>query len=102
MIQNVSKNFDNFTGEENERAKLPCKKQSMAANPPDERFKNIVSGTSINNCPVEVNGVSNSSAIFGSNRNGLRGVSTRWKPKRLKEEYLKNPQMVTEIGERRK
>ena len=49
MIQTVSKNFDNSTGEENERAKLTCKTQSMAANPPDERFKNIVSGTSINN-----------------------------------------------------
>ena len=49
----------------------------MVSNPPYERFKNIVSGSSFNNCLVEVKDVSTSYAIFGANRNRLRGASTR-------------------------
>ena len=63
----------------------------MVFNPTGERFKEIVNVSSLKNCPVEINDVSNSSDIFGSNRNRLRGESTRQKPKMLKEEYLKIP-----------
>ena len=63
----------------------------MVDNLPDKRFKEIVSGSSLNNCPVEVKYVSNSYAIFGANRNSLRGSSTSHKPKRGKEEYIKIP-----------
>ena len=61
----------------------------MVANLPDERFKEIVSGSSLNNFPVEFKDVSNSYAIFGANSNSFRGASTRHKPKRVKEEYIK-------------
>ena len=77
MIQTVRKNFDNFTGEDIEKEKLSCKTQLMVANPPDERFKEIVSGSSLKNYPVEVKYVSNSYARFGANCNRLRGGSTR-------------------------
>ena len=85
MIQTVRENFDKFTGEEIEMAKLYKDTQSMVANPLDERFKEVESGSSVNNFLVAVNDVSNSSAIFGSICNRLRGASTRKKPKRLKE-----------------
>ena len=49
MNQTVRKNFYNFTGKDIEKAKLSFKIQLMAANPPDERFKEIVSGSSLNN-----------------------------------------------------
>ena len=39
MIQNARKNFDNFTGEDIDKAKLSCKTQSMVTNLPDETFK---------------------------------------------------------------
>ena len=65
--------------------------QLMVANPPDKRIKEIVGGSSIKNCPFEFNDVSNSSDIFGSNSNRLKGVITRQKPKMVKEEYLKIP-----------
>ena len=45
----------------------------MVAKPPYERFKEIVSGSSLKNYPVEVKDVSNSYAIFGANHNRLRG-----------------------------
>ena len=77
MIQTVRKNFDNFTGEDIDKTKLSRKMQSVVPNLPDERFKEILSGSSINNFPVEVKDVSNSCAIFGANRNRLRGVNTR-------------------------
>ena len=77
MIQNVRNNFGNFTGEEIENENMSHKTQLMLANPPDERFKEIVSGSSLNNFPVEIKDVSNSYAIFGANSNSLRGDSTR-------------------------
>ena len=77
MNQTVRKNFDNFTGEDIDKTKLSRKMQSVVPNLPDERFKEILSGSSINNFPVEVKDVSNSCAIFGANRNRLRGVNTR-------------------------
>ena len=80
MIQTVRKNFDNFTEEDIEKAKLSRKTQSMVANPPDERFKEIVSGSILKNFPVEFKDVSNSYAIFGANCNRLKGASTRHKP----------------------
>ena len=85
MIQTFKKNFDNFTGEDIEKKKTSRKTKSVVANSPDERFKKIVSGSSIKNCPIEVNDVSNSSSMFGSNCNRLRGAITRQKPKRVKE-----------------
>ena len=89
MIQTFKKNFDNFTGEDIEKKKTSRKTKSVVANSPDERFKEIVSGSSLKNCPVEVKDVSNSYAILGANRNRLRGASTRQKPNRVKEEYTK-------------
>ena len=49
----------------------------MVVNMPAVRFKDIVSGEDLKNFPVEVNDVTNSSAIFDPNRNRLRGSSTR-------------------------
>ena len=63
----------------------------MVANPPDERFKEIVSGSSLDNSPIEVKDISNSNAKFGDKRNILRGESTRQKIKMVKEEYMKIP-----------
>ena len=63
----------------------------MVVNMPAVRFKDIVSGEDLKNFPVEVNDVTNSSAIFGPNRNILRGASTRRKPERVREEYMKIP-----------
>ena len=74
-----------------EKAKLSQKTQLMVNNPPDERFKGIMSGSSLKNCSVGVKDVSNSYSIFGANRDRLRGESTRKKPKRVKEEYMKIP-----------
>ena len=56
-----------------------------------------MSGSSLNNLPVEVNDVSNSSVIFGSNHNRLRRVSTAKPPKRVKEEYLKIPKYLYQL-----
>ena len=84
MIQTVRENFDKFTGEEIEMAKLYKDTQSMVANPLDERFKEVESGSNVNNFLVAFNDVSNSSAIFGSSRNRFRWASNRQKQKRVK------------------
>ena len=44
IIQNFSKNFDNFTGKDIEKENMSRKMQSMVANPTYDRFKEIVSG----------------------------------------------------------
>ena len=91
MIETVRKNFEGFTKEEILKSKLYRKTQSMVGNPPAVRFKETVSDEGLRNFPVEVNDVTNSSAIFGPNRNRLGGESTRRKPKRAREEYMKIP-----------
>ena len=50
-----------------------------------------MSDEGLRNYPIEVNDVTNSYAIFGPNRNILRGASTRRKPERVREEYMKIP-----------
>ena len=67
------------------------KMQSMVANPTYDRFKEIVSGQSLNNLSVKFKDVSNSYEFFDSNSNRLRRSSTRQKPKMAKEEYMKIP-----------
>ena len=89
MIQNVRKNFDNFTSKDIEKTNISCKTQLMVANQSDERFKEIMSVSSLKNFPVEVKDVSNSYTIFGANINMLRGAIIRHKPSRVKEEYMK-------------
>ena len=56
-----------------------------------------MSGSSLKNFPVEVKDVSNSYAIFGANCNRLKGASTRHKPKRVKEEYMKIPKYFYQL-----
>ena len=85
MIETVCKNFEGFTKEEILKAKLSCKTKSMVGNPPAVRFKEIVSDEGLRNFPVEFNDVTNSSSLFGTNRNRLRGASIRRKPKRVRE-----------------
>ena len=91
MIETVRNNFEGFTKEEILKAKLSRKTQSMLVDPPAVRFKEIVSAEGLRNFPVEVNDVTNSSDIFGPNRNKLRRSNTRQKPKGVREEYLKTP-----------
>ena len=49
IIQTVRKKFENFTGEDIDKTELSFKTQLMVANPPHERFKEIVSGSSLKN-----------------------------------------------------
>ena len=53
MIQTVRKNFYNFNSKDIDKSKLSRKMQLMVVNPLDERSKEIVSGSSLNNCLSE-------------------------------------------------
>ena len=68
MIQTVKNNFDNFTSEDIYKANISRKTQSMVANLTDDKFKEIVSGSNLNNFLVEVIYVSNSSASYDWNQ----------------------------------
>ena len=52
----------------------------MVAQPPDTKFKKMVSFESLKNCSVNVNNVTNARAIFGPYLPGLRGRLARQKP----------------------
>ena len=49
--------------------------QRRIGHPPEERYKDIVSQTT--KCPVSVTDITNARVIFGPNRAGLRGRTTR-------------------------
>ena len=59
--------------------------------PTDEKFKYMVSVKSLDNCSIVASDVTNTCAIFGPNRPGLRGETVRQRPKRVVTEYLEIP-----------
>ena len=80
MIETVCKNFEKFTKEEVEMAKLSRETQVMIGHPPDSVFKQIVSDGSLKNYLVKPNDVSNTTVMFGPHRDRIQGVSTRRNP----------------------
>ena len=61
------------------------------AHPTDEKFKQMVSGKSLDNCSIVANNVTNAHAIFGPNLLGLRGETVRQRPEPVVPEYLEIP-----------
>ena len=91
MIETVRKNFEGFTKRQVEEAILARKIQAMVAHPTNEVFKQMVSSKSLKNSKVTVEAISNARAIFGPNRPGLKGKTTRKKPSRVVPDYLGIP-----------
>ena len=93
MIETAEKNFEGFTKREIEKAILARKVQSRIGHPPDGRFKEIVSlsENGLKNCPIDVSNIDVSNAIFGPNRAGLKGRTTRKKPVRTREQRVSIP-----------
>ena len=77
MIETVRENYRNYTEGDITKAKMARKTQARIGNPPDERYKEIVSGRSLKHCPVTVEDIANAHAIFGPNRARLKGAATR-------------------------
>ena len=53
MVQTVQENFKGFTEKQVKKAILACEAQAKLAHPTDEKFKNMVSSKSLDNCPVK-------------------------------------------------
>ena len=77
MIERVRENYRNYTEGEITKANMARKTQARISNPPDERYKEIVSGRSLKHCLVTVMDISNAHAIFGPNHARLKGAATR-------------------------
>ena len=91
LIQTVRENFGKFTERQVQRAVASREMQSRMAHPTDETFKQMVSGESLDNCPVVASDVTNARTIFGPSRAGLRGKTVRQRPERVIPEYLGIP-----------
>ena len=61
------------------------------SHPTDEKFKQLLSGKSLENCSVVASDVTNVRAISGPNCPGLRGKTFRQKPDLVVPEYLGIP-----------
>ena len=77
MIETVRENYCNNTEDDTTKANMVRKTQGRIGNPPDERYKEIVSGRSLKHCPVTVEDIANAHAIFSPNRSRLKGAATR-------------------------
>ena len=69
--------------------------QSRIGHPPDKKLKQIIRAgkkQGLKNCPVNVEDVSNSLAIYVPNRPILRGTKTRENPDRVTEGRIEIPQ----------
>ena len=77
LVQTVCDNFGKFTERQVQCAIASGKMQACNAHPTDETFKQMVSGKSLDHCPVVASDVTNAHTIFGPNRAGLRGETVR-------------------------
>ena len=95
-IQTVRKNMKGYSRKEAKRSIMARVAQSKVAHPPDSKFKLMVNSPSRKNCPVTVQDITNSRAIFGPDLQRLQGRSTRKKPKRVAPEYMGIPRAIYE------
>ena len=73
LLQNVCDKFDLSTEHQVNRVIASQDMTARVAHPTDEKFKQMVSGKSLDDCSIFVNDVTNACAMFGPNRPGLRG-----------------------------
>ena len=80
LLQTVREKFGLFTERQVNRAIASHDLQARVAHPTDEKFKQMVSGKSLDNFSIFSNVVTNACAIFGPNRPGLKGKTFRQRP----------------------
>ena len=88
MLQTVCEKFGLFKECSVNRAIASRDMQARVAHRTDEKFKQMVSGNSLDNSSIVANDVTNYRAIFGPNRPGLRGGTVKQRPERVVPEYL--------------
>ena len=88
MLQTVCEKFGLFTERQVNRAIASRDMQARVAHPTYEKFKQMVSRKSLDNCSIFANDVTNARAIFVPNRPGLRVKTFRKRPERVVPEYL--------------
>ena len=91
MIETVRKCFEGFTERQVKDAILAWDEQAMLAYPRDQKFKQMVSHESLKNPRTKPHAITDALAIFGPDRDGLRGKTVRVKPERVETEYVEIP-----------
>ena len=89
MVETVRKNFNGFTAKEVKDATYARKAQGMVGSPSDDEFASMVS--TMKNCPIKRSDIANATAIFGPNRNVLRGKAVRRRPERVEADFIQIP-----------
>eukprot|EP00804_Cyclotella_cryptica_P018938 CCRYP_006456-RA/>CCRYP_006456-RA protein AED:0.43 eAED:0.42 QI:0/0/0/1/1/1/2/0/255 len=85
----VHTNYESFNCKEVDKAILACKAQGMMGSPSDDAFSAMVS--TMPNCTISRQDITNAHAIFGPSRKGLRGETVRKKPGRIEPEFVPIP-----------
>ena len=75
LIQTVREKFGLFTERQINRAIASRDMQARVAYPTDEKFKQMVSRKSLDNCSIVANGITNARAIFGNNKAIIKDFS---------------------------
>ena len=91
LLQTVREKFGLFTERQVNCAIASRDMQARVAHSTYEKFKQMVSGKSLDNCFIVANDITNAHAIFGPNRPGLRGKTIRQRPEHVVTEYLEIP-----------
>ena len=91
LLQTVREKFGLFTECQVNRAIASRNMQARVSHPTDKKFKQMISGKSLDDCSIVSNDVTNARAIFGPNRPGLRGETVRQRPECVVPEYLETP-----------
>eukprot|EP00804_Cyclotella_cryptica_P002560 CCRYP_010401-RA/>CCRYP_010401-RA protein AED:0.15 eAED:0.13 QI:0/0/0/0.5/1/1/8/0/1350 len=95
FVQRVRNNYEGFSKQEVERAILARKAQGMMGSPSDVAFAAMVSA--MPNCTITRQDITNTNALFGQHRKGMRGKTVRRTPERTEPAFVAIPKDYYEL-----
>ena len=103
LVNTVGENEEGYTKKELQKARLAKRMYILMGRPSYRDFANVIRWNLVRNCPVEYSDVINAWNIYGEDVGGIRGKTTRIKPKvvdtdgivKIPQELLYNLQDIT-------
>ena len=91
LMNTVRDNMRGYSKDQIKQAKIARDLLSIIGYPSDKDFKSIIDAPMIKNCPVTVDDINRSTAIFGKDVPTLKGKTVRRKPEPVRSELIKVP-----------
>ena len=96
MVQTMRNHFEGCTNNQVEKSILDHKVHKVVWHPTEERFKHMVSSKLLNNYPINVEDITTTHTIFGTDLSGVQD-GLRHIPNRVETYLIQIPRALYEI-----